>query len=155
MTTQPETFKEVLERMDAVRIKRFILEAEAYLEEQTSASILTVLKVGAGLGLDCSVVPQREEKELVIMAQTPEGMAAGWRALGKFVTNAGNLMSKVGVNTHILLENVPGQEGSGACAATLKTFPPKYKFLLDAEEGDIITAIDVLKFLEPDYEDNK
>ncbi len=158
MTEQPETFNEVLAQMDSERIRKFIIEAETFLAArmaQTSNNILAILKVGIGLGLDCGIVtPPEGKRALEIMIHTPEDMVTGWKALGKFISSTGNLMGKVGVDVEIILESIPGRPEAGNCAATLKTFPPNYSFLLDADTGDKISATDVLAYMEPEHASN-
>jgi len=145
MTEKPETISESLRQMDVATIRLILLEMEAYLAEQTFSSILTVLKVGVGLGLDCNVLPPMGAPELRIKVTTAPDDPVGWKSIGKLITTTGSLMNKVGIDTHITTENLPKFVGASS-AITIRAFPPSLSFLRDVD--DSISAQDVLLYLD-------
>lgn len=144
MTEKPETISESLKQMDVGTIRRIILEAEAFLAEQVFTNIVTVLKVGVGQGLVCTVNTPEDVAELQVLAMTTPGHPAGWKSLGKLITTAGSLMGRAGIVTQVSVETAPDFDG-GACAINIKAFPPSFSFLHDAEEA--VTAEEALAFL--------
>ncbi len=147
MTEKPETLSETFKQMSPATIRKLILEGEAYLAEQAYTGILAVLKTGVGLGLDSVLLCPTGHPEIQIVTTTGPEHGAGWRSLGKLITKAGVIMGKEEIGMRLQIENSE-EYVSGVCSMTIEAFPPRFKFLYDADENSI-SAQDALAFLSP------
>lgn len=155
---RPTTIIESFKTMDAMTIRKLVLEAEAYLEEQAFTATLAVLKVALGHQLYCGVRAESglQPENMKVFVRTTDKMTSNrWKILGKFITTAGILFEKAGVSF------IMKTESSAEPITEVRLYLPKYhaKFHGIMEDnndagGGEISAQDVLALFDQEVPDD-
>ena len=105
MAEKPTTIEESLKTMSAVSIQKLILEATAYLSDLSLTTTIAVLKAAVGQKIECHLQtePWSKSEEVAdndyIQLIATDSSPQKWKALGKFMSTAGNLFERAGIGT--------------------------------------------------------
>jgi len=134
---------ESLKRMDGRTIRKFIMECEAYLHEQSFLAVVAMLKAAVGLSLPAIIERPNEVDPIITMRISVEDR---WKDIGKLIVAAGTIMSKADVPLVVKLGQGHLPETNVKLCAS--AFTGRFNCLLELQPEETMTARELLTALD-------